>query len=295
MTTRSHLTRQAFAATFAASVLAACSTVPVDMSVTPVGAGHAKSAIERGDSALRRGNTDQALYEYVTALATDGENPETLYKVGHIHEQQGNLVLAESAFRLSLKYDKRHAAALEGLGMVQFKNQQYDEAHQSLTAAVQSDTSRWRAHNGLGLVADQRKDFKAAIAHYQAALKIQPESPMLLNNLGYSTYLSGDWDGAEQLFRRAIQQDPNYEKAYLNLGLIQARSGDEESALKTFQRVTDEPSAYNNLGYIYMLNDRYHEAENNFQRAISLSPEYFELAHQNLAQLKSLQNRNASQ
>ena len=159
------------------------------------------------------------------------------------------------------------------------------EARKSLAAAVSIDPSRWRACNGLGLIADKNGDYLHASQYYERALKTKPNKPMLLNNLGYSKYLSGDWQGAMQLFDAVSRIDAKYGPAWLNQGLIYARRGNDTAAIQAFMHVLDEADAYNNLGYIYMMDGKTPPAYVYFQKAISLSPTYHRLANENLKQL----------
>ncbi len=289
------------------TLLSGCATMPADKPASEYGALYdgkakvlheargdatsAREAINWGDAAYRMGNVDQALYEYVKALGIDGKNLETLYKVGTLHAGRGNRELAELAFRMALKLDERHVPSLEGLGLVQLERHLHKEAEESLTKAVAAEPNRWRAHNGLGLIADLRKDYPAAGSHYQNALKLQPGSAMLLNNLGYSKYLAGDWDGAQQLFDQAVQADPKYERAWINLGLVHARRGEDEASLRSFRRVMDDPSAYNNIGFVFMMEGKYDQAGRYYEQAISSSPAYHAQAQENLKRLRVLWNQ----
>ncbi|MEA2079852.1 MAG: hypothetical protein U9P00_08350, partial [Pseudomonadota bacterium] len=54
--------------------------------------------ILRGDQAFRKGDIDDALFEYVKALEIGGENADLLNKVGGIQTLKGNLPLAEKAY-----------------------------------------------------------------------------------------------------------------------------------------------------------------------------------------------------
>jgi uncharacterized protein HemY len=48
----------------------------------------------------------------------------------------------------------------------------------------------------------------------------------------------------------------------------------------------DEAAAYNTVGYICLLNQRYPQAEDFFTRAISTSPVYYRLATENLEETR---------
>lgn len=250
----------------------------------------ASSAMNRADQFLHQGNKDEALYYYVRALEFDDQNKEALEKIGEIHAEKGNYTPAEAAYQMALKLDPKNAAALEGLGLVQLNTGKQAEAKQSLAAAVAIDPSLWRACNGLGLIADKHGDYAGASQYYENALKTKPNMPMLMNNLGYSKYLSGDLQGAMQLFDAASSLDAKYDSAWLNQGLVHARLGNDTAAIQAFMHVLDEADAYNNLGYIYMVNDKTPAADEYFQKAISLSPTYHRLANENLKRLHTMDN-----
>ena len=286
------------------SLLVACSTNTLQLKSQPIASNlyndqkalihdmaenppDAASNIKRADGFYQQGNMNDALYYYVKSLELDDKNKEVLERIGQIHVKKGNYDLAEAAYSLVLKLDKNNAQALEGLGIIQLNTGKPAEAHQSLRAAVAIDASLWQANNGLGLIADQQGDYSSASEYYEAALKTKPNMPMLLNNLGYSKYLSGNYLGAIQLFDSASKVDAKYESSWLNLGLVYARQGNDSAALEAFMHVLDEADAYNNLGYIDMMNDKTNAANEYFQKAISLSPSYHILANENLKRLRS--------
>lgn len=243
------------------------------------------SAMRRADQFLQQGDKDEALYYYVRALEFDGKNKDALDKIGEIHAEKGNYEPAEAAYQLALKLAPKNAHALEGLGLIQLKTGKQAEARQALASAVNIDPSLWRAYNGLGLIADKDGDYLQASRYYENALKTKPNMPVLMNNLGYSKYLSGDLQGAMALFDAVSRLDGKFDSAWLNQGLIHARLGNDASAIQAFMHVLDEADAYNNLGYIYMVNDKAPAASEYFQKAISLSPSYHKLANENLKRL----------
>ena len=106
--------------------------------------------------------------------------------------------------------------------------------------------------------------------------------------MGYSHYMSGDWDGAEKHYRKAVQNDKYFERAWRNLGLLYTRKSDYEKAVSAFTQVEDLPEAYNDIGFICMLNGKYEISEAFFKRAIKLAPRYYEAANTNLQKNRQL-------
>jgi Tfp pilus assembly protein PilF len=240
------------------------------------------------EEALRRGDTDFALYLHIKALELGGQAPGPLVWIGTIHRSRGNLALAEAAYQWALRLDEAHAAANEGLGLALLHRRAYEAAAVHLARAVEADDSLWEAHNGLGVLADIRQDFAEAAPHYDRAIEIRPQAPMLYNNLGYSRYLAGDWDAAQRQFERALSIDPHYDQARLNLGLLHVRKGHYERAVNAFRRVMGPAQAYNQVGYVCMGEGKLVEAEHFFLKAIKTSPTYYAKANENLERVRSL-------
>lgn len=249
----------------------------------------------RGDNALRDGDQDRALFEYIRVLELEDKNPRVLFKIGQIHVGRNNTRAAEIAFRWALALDESHVAAHEALGLILLNKREYEPAKQHLSRAVELGQQLWRAHNGLGIIADLENDHRKASAHYEAALAVLPRSPMLLNNLGYSRYLGGDWDGALEVFGRALSYDRGFERAWRNLGLLYARKGDHQRALEAFERVMAPAAAYNNLGYICMNDGKHELAESYFRQAIRTSPTYYVAAQENLNRAVALRAQRTQQ
>jgi Flp pilus assembly protein TadD len=246
-----------------------------------------QASLVQGDQAYRRGDTEKALFHYVTALNLEPDNSDLLYRVGMIHTEMGNLAGAEQAFRKVLQSEPEHAAALEGYGLVLLRQRKYDSAKQVLEQATRLESGRWRAQNGLGVVSDMEQDHALAITYYQLALEQRPAMPMVLNNLGYSYYLAGDWEAAENAFRQAVSSDPKHRKAWSNLGMLYTRKGSYDEAVQAFSSYMSKPEAYNSMGYICMLEGKFDRAEAFFRDAIRLSPSYYEAANQNLARARA--------
>lgn len=248
----------------------------------------AEEAIVRGDAAYRRGQVDEAVFEYIRSLEMDPDNADTFYKIGAINLYKNANGKATSAFRLALEREEKHPGALEGLGLILMKERDYEQARTMLEQAVQVDNARWQAHNALGIMADLRGDFPAARQHYDRALAISPRSPRLHNNLGYSYYLIGHWVRAENQYRAALNLEPRHERTWRNLGQLYTRLERYDEALEALIKVMSEADAWNAMGYIRMAEGDYRQAETFFSKAARASPSYHVTSNENLAQVRRL-------
>tara|TARA_Y100001956_G_scaffold82949_1_gene107173 strand:+ start:3701 stop:4711 length:1011 start_codon:yes stop_codon:yes gene_type:complete len=271
-----------------------------------------KEAITRGDLALRQGNTDLALYEYIRSLSFENGQfqDRSLYNIGRIHQSRGNLALADRAFTLSVERNPNNIQSLEQLGIIYSRSGDIRQGESYFLKAINADQLRFGskktlsdqdlataeavsalktdssspdyAYMGLGVLADLDADHTLAQAYYQHALRIKPDSVKTLTNSGYSYYMSGDYRQAQRLSLQALEQDPNNEKALNNLALIYLGKGEINRALNVFTRHMDKPEALNNVGYFLMLQGKPDKAIPYLQQAIDSKPTYYKVANENL-------------
>lgn len=254
----------------------------------------AAEAIQRGDLALSQGDMDRALFEYIRALDMDPKNADALYKIGLIHSARGNIPLAEMAYRWSLQEDPNNLGSLTGLGVLLLKKREYAESRGHLEKAVGIDARIAPAQNALGVISDLDRDYDRAQRHYSMAIEAGAASASLMNNLGYSRYLGGNLKGAATAFREALLMDPNYELAWRNLALVYTRQGRYDEAIEALTKVQDEAKAYNDVGYLLMVDGKLDKARGYFDEAKRLSPSFYALADTNSRRVELMQGHAAS-
>lgn len=244
--------------------------------------------LELARLARQQGNVDRALYQYVKAVELDQTNTEALLAIGQIHDQQGHHTLSEIAYRMVLAQTADDVFAMEALGINLVRQGQYNEATGFLNRVLTQDSRRIRAYNALGVIADLNSQFEAAKTHYLTALALDRRSVLVLGNISYSCYLSGDWDLAEHYYNQLLQIDVSNSNNWLNYGLLQARRGKPLEALRAFEKVLPKAQAYNELGYVYLIDNKLDNAEQMFRTAITEAPAFFTKAYENLNTVHNL-------
>lgn len=259
--------------------------------------GSAEEAYSYGNKAAQSGDYDRALFEYIRGLRLAEEpTADILYKIGSIHHSRENNRLAELAYQWVLRLEPEHLQAGTGLGLLYLERRQYDAAKIQLDSVVKITTrAPWQAYNALGVLADMDSKPWNAGPYYQQALDINPDSPLILNNLGYSRYLAGDWPGARKALEAALRVNGNYELAWRNLGLVHAREKNYQFALEALGRAGNESEAYNDVGFVSMMEGDYNQALSFFQEAMRLSSVYYVKASENADNTRRMMNRNVAQ
>jgi len=291
----------------------------------------AEEGIVLGDQQLRAGEYDKALYMYIQAMQLDETNTEALYKIGQVHLDRGTMGKAVLAFEGVLARDPKHIYGNEALGVLYLRANRFQEAHRFFTKSVEADKNRLmadkaekqenaesqsltedeivslteqiqadkrspaHAYNGLGVVADLKGEHEQAQSLYSVSLQINPRAAITLNNKGYSYYLSNQWSKAEKAYKAALKIDPKSPQAWRNLGLLYARQENYVSALTAFEQVMDSADAHNDVGYICLLEGKYDRAEYYFDKAMTLSPMYYEKAHENMKLTQRLRDSQITQ
>lgn len=136
-------------------------------------------------------------------------------------------------------------------GVILYELARYDEAEQVLNAAIQDLPPEQLQH---GYV-----------------------------HLGHLHRERGDYLGAETWYRKAAELAPDHAGPHVFLGALLARRGDFRGAEAAYRKATrcskgavDE--AYLNVGLVLRSQERYTEAQECFNKALELTPDYSEAA-----------------
>ncbi|WP_175405037.1 tetratricopeptide repeat protein [Salinimonas lutimaris] len=283
-------------------LLTACSSTPDTAATAPAKAVAPLEQIKTMAGHYEQaGELDKALVYYLKALESDPNNTQLTYRVAELNKQMGKPELALHMLQRVIAQQPNHSTALSEAAMLLLEMKEVNKATAYFIRVTELDQARLttsmmqagsykqldaqspvQAYNGLGVAYDLLGRYDDAKALYALCLERTPYSAMVLTNMGYSHYLSGDYALSVDTFHRAIDAEPAYTRSWTNLGLVYTRMGRYNKAFQTLRRVMDEAQAYNDLGYFLMLEQRYEEAEYFFEQAISTSPRYYEVAYENL-------------
>lgn len=139
-----------------------------------------------------------------------------------------------------------------------------------LTARERLFVERLRA------LADHRLEDAAALV--DAYLDDHPDDPYVLYIKAMRLWNSGELELAERLNRRLIEIEPNWVIAYNQLGylaMIQGRFVEAEEYFTSYRFVApDQANPHDSLGELYLIQGRYDEAIESFDRALEIRPDF---------------------
>lgn len=205
-----------------------------------------------------------------------------------------------------LTYNPRAFIALNNLGHMAFKNQNYEKAlhyfnksievmpddigtNQNLGAtymklgdmdlalkyyqrALEVDPKHPGTHLALGIFYDSQADNKKAFEHYLQALQAEPQNVDALNRLGSLARKQKKLKDALRYYKLALKFRPNDHHIRENLGNLYLEMGDEKNAQAQFELSRSEgrvdPANEFNLGLIAAKNNDLQKAIQHYQSAL---------------------------
>jgi tetratricopeptide (TPR) repeat protein len=213
--------------------------------------------------------------------------------MGVIAEQASNYPVAKEMFKGALQAKADNISAQEGLALVTLNEGKIAEARQSLNDIMDktSEAPRWRTLNALGVISDLEGKYDEAFDYYKKSEAAGGAKEQALNNQAYSKLMSGEKETALKIFSGALRQYPNSERLNSNYALTLARMGDYDKARKAWAKVLEKEEAWNNTGYVAMLNGDLKVAREHLEKALEVAPRFYEAAESNLEKLKTLEEK----
>ena len=180
--------------------------------------------------------------------------------------------------------DKNDPARLKNLSLVELlqNGNAYLESNDTqlaglhFQAALEREPGSAAALTGLGEIQRRGGDLNGARAAYSKALENDDRYlPALLATAKVSR-AQGDNETAKAILTKALSSDPENITVLTEMGLLYDSLGQENLAEPLYAKVValrlDLAFGYNNLGYNYLLQERYTEAIATLSRSLSLDP-----------------------
>jgi predicted O-linked N-acetylglucosamine transferase (SPINDLY family) len=195
----------------------------------------------------------------------------------------GRLDDASAIYQQLLTDNPDDADAAHLLGLVHYRNNDFDSAIRLIQAAVERDTDNPIYHANLGNVLKDAGRLTDAIAAYRRALELNPGDAAIHNNLGYVLQVSGIMDEGIGHYRKAINLRPDDYRAHYNLGNALFLTGKSEDAIAAFREaVSLNPrfaDVWDHLGTALQRLGQAAEAEACFRRRIEIDPDSADAYH----------------
>lgn len=165
---------------------------------------------------------------------------------------------------------------LEGIDL--FREGKLDQSIATFLRAIQQSPNDAIAYNALGVVYSEAKDLDKAMESFDKAISLKkPYFKAIYNKLNL-LLARNEEEAAIGLLRSVVKDYPDHADGWINLGVLVGRRGQIDEAHACF----DKAIAINNKdfdalfkkGQLFVLQKRYQEASDSFQRAVDVAPDF---------------------
>lgn len=186
--------------------------------------------------------------------------------------------LTASAKAANLAVAPMSATEFFNLGVEETRSEQYEQAIEDFTQAIDLDAGFATAYSNRCLVYIQLGDYEKAVEDCTSAVQINPNKEAYLNR-GLAYYRLGKYQAAISDYQEVIALDSNDFRAYYNRGLARFELKDFEGAIadynQTLRKSHQRPEplladVYNDRGLAQLMLENVPNAIADFSRAITL-------------------------
>jgi Flp pilus assembly protein TadD len=248
--------------------------------------------ISKGNEHLRKGNSQLSRLHFAFALQKNPDSVEALTGLGILAYQENKVGEAGNLFSLALEQAPENARAMLYLGKIAREQADLTTSLHWLNKAAELRPEDPEIVTELAITNDTIGQEHLAYAEplYRKVIELRPNSAAAHNNLGFNLLLQGRYAEAIEIFAKALAIAPQNARTKNNLATTYLLNNEKEKALALYEGSVGKAAAYNNLGYIYMTQGNWDQAEKAFKTALAINPVFYTKAQQNLERLNRLRS-----
>ena len=275
----------------------------------------ADAYFSRGVAYTHVGDHAQAIADFSKAIAIDGDFANAYLNRGELHGDAGDYERAIADFTEAIRIDDNSANAYTDRGLAYDRSGDYEQAIADFSKAIEIDEDSALAYLGLGLSRGLIGDYERAIEDLTRAIDIDENSALAYVNRGEFYCEIGDYERAIEDLTKAIDIDGNLVGAYSNRVVAYTSIGEYDLAIADLDTATeltpdneefrellplardelvrlrdytaecyrkieenrDNPDGWHRLGCLWLDNEDYELAIDDFGKARDLDPESAEV------------------
>ena len=171
--------------------------------------------IKRANYFLKKGDLQQAIKGYESALEIDNINNLIRTNLANLYYQNGALVKAENAFKTIIKQEPKYGPTYYAYSLLLAELGRTEDAIIILKKAIKYMPENTRSYYNLSLLYDKLSNFKEAKKTITSGLKIAPQNEDLLYILAYLYSKYNDPKKATTIVLKLLELNPKNQQ-YIN-------------------------------------------------------------------------------
>ncbi len=234
-----------------------------------------------GEISVQRGAWEEA-YEHLLLAAKEAKDAVAASKAARLAWRQNDMIRATRAILLWVEYDPNDLSARQLAMLTALRNENIDQALAQAGAILKIASAKSKDGFLLLSSALATSKEKSKLTMIQRLAKQHPEDAHAQYAMALVSTQEKQFDLALQAIQRSQELDPDWDKPYLLRVQIYAMQGDEAGAEKLLREAADahpSPALLEAYGRLLMQEKKYQQALENFQKALSLTPDDQELLY----------------
>lgn len=237
-----------------------------------------EALLMRGRSRLKRGDLQNALFDFQRIKAIDSNNTGMLLSLGELYMRRNQSRQAKNVWQNCANVDPQAVDCRINLGRLYTSIQDYKPALEYLNQAIDIDPYNAEAHLLKGLVIrDGVRDTSLALSFVQKATELDQNYIDALDLMGVMLSNQGD-TLAPYYYQRILDIEPDRSDIYYKLGVHYMDLDEINKALESYTKAVSlnpyDADSYYNLGYIFTVSLKdFREARDYFTKSINARPE----------------------
>jgi tetratricopeptide (TPR) repeat protein len=186
----------------------------------------------RGSIYAALNDNEHALSDYNRAIQLDPSFAQAYYNRGRVYSLLKRYDEAIADLEKSIELDAIGFSyrANGNIGLIYYKQGQYDKALAAFNASISSTSAKADAFYLRGETYTAMGKYDAAIADYQSAIERFASYDLAYQGLGYAYYKTAQYDKAAEALNQAIGISPDSPTAHLYLALVDVATDKPDSA-----------------------------------------------------------------
>ena len=259
-----------------------------------------------GRAYIEQGHSDKAIPHLERAIAISPNLKSAHYNLARAHRASGNLEAATHAVTETLRIDPSYQPAHElantikqahyNRGITYLNDERYSEAVTAFQSAITLDPDFTAAHYNLGLTFLKMESYPRAVDALQKTITLDPTYVAAHHSLALAYLGQQELGKARDTARNGLAVDPNYQPLISFLAAVDpsftaspqetetAAPPEPEQPIVSPVDVKPKQETHYELGIVYRDAKMYTEAIAEFQKAITVDPN-FVAAHTSLGEV----------
>ncbi len=215
--------------------------------------------------------------EEMIAKISYTENHSELNETGNQYFEQGDYEQAIGYYNQAIAQTQMNYVYFFNRGFAYLNLGKYYEAITDLSRSIEINDQYPKSWNKRGEAKSKLGDYKNALNDYQQAYKLDSTFEEAQLNIGVAHYLTENYDSAANTFQKLMLLNPQKGLYHYNHAYSLHQMGEDSLAAISFSNAIKNgyngAEAYNMLGIAQYRTNQYHDAIENFSKAIGLNGE----------------------